>query len=450
MADKEPPSATQRFQGLPGDVPSFAVEVIDGVNRGLSARAVNNKLTVGRAEGADLRLTDNSVSKWHFELTAIPDGISVRDLGSANQTIVRGVAVQRAIVSETLEIIAGRTRLRLDVGDGREAVERSERDSFGALVGASAEMREVYRVLELVAPTNIPVLITGEMGTGKELAARALHNASLRASKPYCVVDCSTMAESVIESELFGHLRGAFTGATHDREGAFEEADGGTLFLDEFGELPVALQQKLLRALAEGQIKRVGENRYRKVDVRIVAATNRDLREAINRGHFREDLYHRVAACRITMPALRDRTEDLQQLVEALVARFRESDGLRGRTWEPDEEFYGGLLRHHWSGNVRELANHVRMCLLHDRSQPIERTPGASRPPPMVQSTPPSDESLMKEPWHVAKKKVVERFEREYIHALLARTGGNRERAAELAGIDRTTFYRALNRHGIG
>ena len=157
MADKEPPSATQRFQGLPGDVPSFAVEVIDGVNRGLSARAVNNKLTVGRAEGADLRLTDNSVSKWHFELTAIPDGISVRDLGSANQTIVRGVAVQRAIVSETLEIIAGRTRLRLDVGDGREAVERSERDSFGALVGASAEMREVYRILELVAPTNIPI-----------------------------------------------------------------------------------------------------------------------------------------------------------------------------------------------------------------------------------------------------------------------------------------------------
>jgi len=239
-------------------VPRFALSVLKGPDVPLEAESVDGRLSVGTAEGVNLRLTDPTVSRFHAELVAEAEGIALRDLGSTNGTSLAGVGVREVLLRSNAEIRFGQTRARLDLAGAHATLGSTSSTAFGGLIGASAAMRQVFTLLERAAPTTAPVLITGESGTGKELAARALHENSGRRGRPFEVVDCGGLASTLIESELFGHTRGAFTGATGDREGAFERADGGTLFLDELGELPLELQPKLLRALGEGEVRRLG------------------------------------------------------------------------------------------------------------------------------------------------------------------------------------------------
>jgi DNA-binding NtrC family response regulator len=287
------------------------------------------------------------------------------------------------------------------------------------------------------------VLITGESGTGKELAARAVHAASPRASKPFEVVDCGGLPPTLVESELFGHERGAFTGAVSEREGAFERADGGTLFLDELGELPLEVQPKLLRVLGEGEVRRVGGKKTKKVDVRVVAATNRDLRREINVGQFRGDLYYRLAVIQVRMPALRERLDDLPSLVMALFERILKDRGVQAEI-DLDEDFWTPLATYAWPGNVRELRNYLEQLLILRVAPPLEgasdvaeRAPGALL------------EGLDQLPWHNAKSELIERFERQYISTLLAQTHGNIAEAARRAGVDRGTLFRTIRRLGL-
>jgi DNA-binding NtrC family response regulator len=295
------------------------------------------------------------------------------------------------------------------------------------------------------------VLVTGESGTGKELAARAVHTASPRAHQPFEVVDCGGLPPTLIESELFGHERGAFTGATSDREGAFERADGGTLFLDELGELPLELQPKLLRALGEREIRRVGAKRVRKVDVRVVAATNRDLRREVNAGRFRADLFYRLAVIQVRMPPLRDRLDDLPLLVRGLLEGIARERGLMAHV-EPDQELLDSLARHTWPGNVRELRNYLEQLLIlrvpppfAGQEAPPSRATAAAAPAGAAGSF----EGLDKLPLRTAKSELLERFERHYVERLLEQTGGNVAEAARRAGVDRVTLFRTIRRHGL-
>jgi DNA-binding NtrC family response regulator len=296
----------------------------------------------------------------------------------------------------------------------------------------------VYTRLALAAPTSAPVLVTGETGTGKELAARALHDASPRASEPFEIVDCGGMPATLVESELFGHVRGAFTGAERDHDGAFARAHGGTLFLDELGELPLGLQPTLLRALAEGQVRRIGGSSLEHVDVRVVAATNRDLRREVNAGHFRADLYYRLAVIEVKMPPLRERLEDLPILVPALLEAIARRRGLDA-AFEPEAALLQALASHHWPGNVRELANHLeQMLILHVPFAPAQPAEG---PPGLV--------GLEALPWSEAKQRMMDRFERHYLERLFEVTDGNVAEAARRAGVDRTTLFRSMRRLGI-
>ncbi|MBI4702623.1 MAG: sigma 54-dependent Fis family transcriptional regulator [Deltaproteobacteria bacterium] len=427
--------------------PRFAVEMVKGPDAGLRADSTDGRLTVGTAEGVGLRLTDPTVSRFHAELEATVRGIALRDLGSTNGTWYGGVAVGEIVLHGEAELRFGRSRGRLLLPGEHAALEASGQSSFGELVGASPGMRRVYLLLERAAPTTAPVLITGESGTGKELAARAVHRASPRRSGPFEVVDCGGLPPTLIESELFGHERGAFTGAVQEREGAFERADGGTLFLDELGELPLELQPKLLRALGEREIRRLGAPRSRRVDVRVLAATNRDLRREVNAGSFRADLFYRLAVVQIELPPLRERIEDLPLVAGELVRRIcaeRELDAPA----ELDADLLDALSRHRWPGNVRELRNYLEQLLILRLAPEL---PGAE-PGQAGGRSAPGDadfDELARLPLRLAKTELVERFERRYLARLLADCGGNVAEAARRAGVDRGTLFRSIRRHGI-
>ena len=431
-------------------VPRFRLAVVAGPDAGSEAASEEGRLTVGTAEGATLRLSDPTVSRFHAELEATPLGIAVRDLGSTNGTLLGAVAVREVVVRGPVEIDVGRTRLRLLLGAERAAIPTHAQASLGELLGASAAMRAVFDALERAAPTTAPVLVTGESGTGKELAARAVHMASPRAHQPFEVVDCGGLPPTLIESELFGHERGSFTGATSDREGAFERADGGTIFLDELGELPLELQPKLLRALGEREIRRVGGKRTRHVDVRVVAATNRDLRREVNAGRFRADLFYRLAVIQVRMPALRDRLDDLPLLVRGLLESIARERDLSAH-FEPDQELLDALARHTWPGNVRELRNYLEQLVILRVPPPFAGVGSASAPAPRAPGAGPpgSFEGLDRLPLRTAKSELLERFERHYVEQLLAQTGGNVAEAARRAGVDRVTLFRTIRRHGL-
>ncbi len=435
-------------------VPCFRVAVVAGPDAGAEAVSEEGRITVGTAEGATLRLTDPTVSRFHAEIEATAAGIVVRDLGSTNGTLAGAITVREVVVRAPLEIEVGRSRLRLLLGAERAAIPTHAQASMGGLLGASAAMRAVFDALERAAPTTAPVLVTGESGTGKELAARAVHTSSPRAHQPFEVVDCGGLPPTLIESELFGHERGSFTGASSDREGAFERAEGGTIFLDELGELPLELQPKLLRALGEHEIRRVGGKRTKRVDVRVVAATNRDLRREVNAGRFRADLYFRLAVIEIRMPALRDRLEDLPLLVRGLLEAIAHERGLVAHV-EPDHELLEALSRHTWPGNVRELRNYLEQLLILRVPPPFSGQEAPSASPAgdalarLPGGPPPSFEGLERLPLRTAKSELLERFERHYVERLLEQTGGNVAEAARRAGIDRVTLFRTIRRYGL-
>ena len=447
-------------------LPRFTVRVVSGPDAGLTATSVDGRLLVGTAEGALLRLTDRTVSRYHLDFEATANGLLVRDLGSTNGTMLGNAAVHEIAVTREIELDVGKTRVRLEFESEKASLKTRADPRFGKLIGESAAMKLVFAALEKAAPTTAPVLITGESGTGKELAARAIHDASPRASQPFEFVDCGGLPATLIESELFGHEQGSFPGATAEREGAFERAEGGTLFLDEVGELPLELQPKLLRALSSGEVRRVGGKRTRTVDVRIVAASNRDLRRLVNSGQFRADLYYRMAVIQVHMPPLRERLEDLPLLVRALLDVIAEDRGLSAHI-EPDAQLIETLSRHGWPGNVRELRNYLEQLVILRTSPDLNEAPGSD-----TQANGPAQGSgsaiwgapfiaelpanlleaflaLEKLPLRRAKAQLLERFERHYVTRLLETTGGNVAEAARHAGVDRVTLFRTIRRYGL-
>jgi len=307
---------------------------------------------------------------------------------------------------------------------------------FGSLVGASSAMRATFAMLERAAATDATVLIGGETGTGKEGAAESIHRAGARRDQPFLVVDCGAIPATLLDSELFGHEKGAFTGATVQRAGIFESADGGTVFLDEIGELPLELQPKLLRVLERREIRRVGGNEYRPVDVRIIAATHRDLRSEVAAGRFRADLYFRLAVMRVEMPALRTRPEDLPLLVDHFVADLGGDLAARARLSSPSMRAL--VARCAWPGNVRELRNFVeRNLVMNEMPSPTSDAP--ARVAAIDVAVPFTD----------ARRQALERFERDYLAQLLKAHGGVVADAARAAGIDRVYLYKLLRRHGV-
>jgi len=442
-----PLDGTMKLKGDLLTVGGFRVEVVAGPDAGRGVAARDGTLTVGTAEGVALRLSDPAVSRYHLELEATAEGVVLRDLGSTNGTSLGGALVREARLVSSTDLGLGHTHLRVVIDGSRGQVPISKQRSFGALVGASEPMRRVYATLERAAPTTVPVLVLGQSGTGKELAARALHSASTRASRPLEVVDCGGLPPTLVESELFGHERGAFTGATHDKEGAFERADGGTLFLDELGELPLEVQPKLLRALGEGEVRRVGGQRTRKVDVRVVAATNRDLRREVNAGRFRADLYYRLAVITVQMPPLRERLDDLPLIVPAMVERIVRERRVRGPV-VVDAALLARLQSHDWPGNVRELRNYLEQYVVLEVAPPFEGTgEGAAGADGGEEAG--LIAGLDALPLRAAKTELVERFERRYLTRLLAESGGNVAEAARRAGVDRATVFRTLRRTGL-
>jgi transcriptional regulator with PAS, ATPase and Fis domain len=419
---------------------SVELVVVDGPDRGQRVSVRGGVAKIGTAEGNDLRLTDPTVSRLHCELRVRGDAVALRDHGSTNGTYSGGVRVRDADVPAGTMLRVGNSVVRIDVGDQPVFVELSPRTSFGELVGASVEMRRLYAVLDRIAPTDATLLVEGETGTGKDVVARSLHAASRRAKGPFIPIDCGAIPENLIESELFGHVRGAFSGASVDRRGVFEEADGGTLFLDEIGEMPLALQPKLLRAIETRSIRRVGSNTARPVDVRIVAATNRDLARCVNAGTFREDLYYRLAVVEVALPPLRARPEDIPALAQRFYERLAPEGGAL-----PDA-FLRMLASRSWPGNVRELKNFIERSV----SLGFVSSARAGGPEPRAAARPELEKVV---PLHLplkdARQAWVESFEEIYLRAMLRQTGGNVTRAAELAGVSRRFLQRLAARLGI-
>jgi two-component system response regulator HydG len=334
----------------------------------------------------------------------------------------------------TLERALGESGLRRENAELRRAVE--ERLGFRSLVGKSAVMQQLYDLIERVSAISSPVLLTGESGTGKELAARALHHGGPRAKAPFVAVNCAAIAETLLESELFGHGKGAFTGAAEARKGLFVEADGGTLFLDEIGEMALSLQAKLLRVLETSSVRPIGGTAERKVDVRVVAATNRDLARAVAEKRFREDLYYRLHVIPIHLPPLRARREDIPLLVERFAARFYEQHPDAPRR-EVSQEVLRRLMDLPWPGNVRELKNAVERMLVLGRGKRVDlRDLAAALPEPLPEAMAGLQAEIV--PLRV--------LTRRYVEWVLQQTGGNKLRAAQLLGIDASTIYRMLLR----
>jgi transcriptional regulator with PAS, ATPase and Fis domain len=419
---------------------SVDLVVIDGPSRGTRLRVEAGAARIGSAPGNKLVLADRSVSRAHCELEVHADRVTVRDLGSTNGTFIGDVRIRDADVQIGAVVRCAGSAFRLEASDEPAYVAISDKSVFGDLVGASIEMRQVYAVLERVAPTDSTLLVQGETGTGKDVVARAVHAASPRTNGPFVPVDCGAIPETLFESELFGHVRGAFTGALNNRAGAFEEANGGTLFLDEIGEMPLALQAKLLRAIESRRVRRVGSTKETDIDVRIVCATNRRLARMVNEGTFREDLYYRLAVVEVTLPPLRARRDDIPALAQHLFTK------MTGKTEQLAPELIANLKSRPWPGNVRELRNAIERAVALGQAKP--GAPGAHAQESVL---PAGIESIV--PVHLPLKDArdawTSEFETVYVRAMLAKTGGNLTRAAELAGVSRRFLQRMIARLGM-
>jgi len=398
------------------------------------------RCSIGSAAGNDVVIEDPTLSRCHCELRVDARGVRVRDLGSRNGTFVDGTRVIEGFLRSGSLLRMGRPLLRFDLAEETHKLRLSNESRFGALVGSSVPMRATFALLERAAGSDATVLLEGETGTGKGAAAEAIHQASARADKTFVVVDCAALPAPLLESELFGHERGAFTGADTRRMGAFEEADGGTVFLDEIGELPSDLQPKLLRVLENREVRRIGQNAYKPVDVRVIAATHRDLRAEVNAGRFRADLYFRLAVLRVTMPSLRQRPDDIQVVAQQILSGFgsrhpRASELLTG-------DLVARLAHAAWPGNVRELRNYLERCVVLEETLPLEGVvvPDGAGAAPRVDPT---------QPYAEARDNAVHGFERAYVEGLLRHHKGNVSAAARAAGITRVYLYRLLGRHGV-
>ena len=396
------------------------------------------RIVVGTAPSADVVLTDRAVSRLHAELDPRDDGLWVRDLGSRNGTFLEGIRVGAACIPNGTKLQLGRTEIAIRYAEQPSPVELWPSAQFGALVGASVAMRELFAKLSRVAQSSASVLIEGETGTGKELAAKAIHDASPRASGPFIVIDCAALPENLLEAELFGHAKGAFTGALAARPGAIEEADGGTVFLDEIGELPLSMQPKLLRVLESRMVRRIGETQQRAVDVRFISATHRDLRTLANNRAFREDVYFRLAVLPLTIPPLRERPGDIPLLVDHLLSR-------EGAVVSPD--LLRDLASRPWFGNVRELRNFLERATTLGAPEALALAAGDAAKPEEQGWRPKLPRQWLELPLRDLREQVGALVDQEYLAQLLERCDQNVARAATVAGVNRTYLYRLLAKH---
>ena len=423
------------------------LRVLAGPDAGLELDLPPIGVVIGADRGCDVPLTDPSVSSRHCTVSPTAAGFVVTDLGSKNGTSIDGVAVQKVTAPPGVILRLGHTLVQLLPADEAVAIPPSTRDHIGALWGDSPGMRQVFAILERAAQTDASILFLGESGTGKELAARAVHDESPRRDGPFIVFDCGAATESLVESDLFGHVRGAFTGAAGDRQGAFAAAHGGTLFLDEIGDLPLALQPKLLRMLEAGEVVPVGSRKPERYDVRVVAATHRDVFGEVARGGFRGDLYYRLAVVEVHLPPLRQRKQDLARLV----AIFLERAGAKHLVPTIGGPALERLAGYHWPGNVRELRNVITRAVALGglATQTFAELPLLLRP--TAQAAPAEEPAAFKadRPFHDAKQAIVDRFEREYLTDLMKQNGGNLSAAARQAGLERKFLYKLLERAGL-
>jgi transcriptional regulator with GAF, ATPase, and Fis domain len=415
------------------------VVVMSGSAKGLSRR-IGERMRIGKAPDNDLVLPDDTVSRHHCELTRAPEGVHVRDLNSTNGTKVQGARIAEAVVQPGVVLKVGEIEIAIRPAVRSVEVMPSDKTWFGGAIGQSLAMRSIFGVLERIAPTDATVLLEGETGTGKDVLARAIWSESTRAQGPFVVVDCGAVSYSLLESELFGHERGAFTGAVATRQGAFELADGGTVFLDEIGELPLDVQPKLLRVLETKEFRRVGGNRTMKTNVRVLAATKRNLQREVQGGKFREDLYFRLAVVPVTVPPLRGRREDIPALVEHILKA--------GGGITVSDETMQGLLAHDWPGNVRELRNVL------DRALYLARAAGQTELSlvSMPMSSGGASDVFQFEPgrsYRETRARYDGEFERRYVKWLLGRHGGNVSAAARDAKMDRKHLHDMAKKHGL-
>ncbi len=425
------------------DAPSYSRQnaggifvVIKGPDRGEAVRLTNEPVSFGSGPQCSLVLTDKTVSRKHLEASLIDNEVVMADCGSTNGTFIQGSRFERIAIGFGAEVKLGRTVLKFLPDEEIVEPEPSAQTAFGTIVGGDTKMRQMFTLLEDVAATNATVLIEGETGTGKELIAEEIHTHSPRKDGPFVVFDCGSVPRELIESMLFGHVKGSFTGAITDRRGAFAEAHGGTIFLDEIGEMALDLQPSLLRVLDKRAVRKVGSNTYEKIDVRVVAATNRDLRAEVAKKTFREDLYYRLAVIRVSVPPLRERGTDIPLLIQHFVNTFGQ-----GLTVTPDD--MARLVRHSWPGNVRELRNVIeRACLL-------ARGSSINLEDALVSEAAPSLGIRTDLPFKEAKGQLVERFEQEYIEDLMRRHKMNLSAAAREAQIDRKHLRELIRKYGL-
>ncbi len=401
-----------------------------GSQRALSS---GERMTLGSDPTNDVVLVDPTVSRFHCELRLETERVRVVDLGSRNGTVVDGVSVLQAYLREGSVLSIGAIRVEVHGSRAASFVPMSGRESFGELVGRSAAMRSAFAALERAAGSDATVLVFGETGTGKEGVAHAIHAESARRDGPFVVVDCGSIPETLIESELFGHERGAFTGAQARRIGAFEAASGGTVVLDEIGELPIELQPRLLRVLETRTVRRLGSQERVPLDVRVVAATHRDLRREVSEGRFRADLYYRLAVLAIEVPPLRERPDDLPLLVDVIASRLGATEAQRAQLGSASS--LARLAARDWPGNVRELRNELERALV--------LGPAVGSESPVITA------AAGRLPFGAARRDAIAAFERAYLASILAESEGVVAEAARRAGIDRVHFHRLLRKHGV-
>ncbi len=435
--------------GLPMTQGSTRARVLHWFVRGGVAKAPDGRsvpidvdpVVIGRDEGAAIRLDDPEVSAIHCELRAVNEGVLVRDLGSTNGTFAGGLRIREAIVTTPTDLVVGASKIAIEP-TGKQRVDVGYADRFGDMVGASPKMRRVFGVLEKVAKTPLSILILGETGCGKEVVAKSVHHASDRKDGPFVVVDCGSIPQTLAESLLFGHEKGAFTGATERKKGALAEAHGGTLFLDELGELPLDLQPKLLRALAERQVKRVGGSSFEPIDVRVLAATRRDLGAEMNAGRFRSDLFFRIAQVRVELPPLRERTDDVPLLVEEVCKRAGKPEATSVVLDWIDKR----LGSYDWPGNVRELVNVVQVAAtLADTPDAIDDVLTLAKDAGESDGGKAGPQTAFAE----AKRASIAAFEKEYFTSLARVAKGNVSEMARQSGMERHHVRAYLRKYGI-
>jgi DNA-binding NtrC family response regulator len=408
-----------------------AVEVLAGPDAGARTVLSRPLFRIGAHAANDLVLRDDAVSKHHLEIAVEPHGYRISDLGSANGTFIGGVRLGSLTVVEPVTLALGDSLVRVAPTDEEAEVPSSPRTSFGAVIGGSPVMRELFGQLEVVAQSDVSLLLEGETGVGKEQIAEAVHQQSARAAGPFVVVDCGALVGELMEAELFGHTKGAFSGADRSREGLFEEAGGGTLFLDEIGELPMALQVKLLGALERRRVVPLGQNASRPIDVRVIAATHHDLAREVNAGRFRADLFYRLAVARLRVPPLRERKEDIPGLVQRFVDQLHVRYGAEVPS-SLSALVVNKLATRDWPGNVRELRNAVERAALQTVGDELGDT------------TPPEEE-----PYQAARDRFLEQFERTFLVEALKQSDFNVTQAARHAGVELRYFRRLLQRYGL-